>query len=96
MLESDTVAVTRLGHDVSAMAVSGEWIGLARLSARGCEALRAVLERMRGDGTLARASMIDVLNALVDDGVAVEALDVAGHWMDVDDASDLVDAEQFP
>jgi len=95
-LDADTVAVTRLGHDPEAMPVSGEWIGLARFARRGSDALRGVLERMRSDGTLPRASMIDVLNALLDDGVDVQARYVAGHWMDLDDAADLVDAEQFP
>jgi len=76
--------------------VSGEWIGLARLSPAGAEAVRDALEALAASGSLARASMPDLFNTLIARGHPLAALYVTGHWLDVDDAYDLERAREFP
>lgn len=89
------VAVRRLGKDLEPGHVHGKWIGLAQLSPSGAAAVKDVLERMAGDGSLARASLADLLNRLIADGVAVQAAYVQGGWLDVNDAFGLADARNF-
>ena len=75
-------------------AVSGEWIGLMRVTAAGAGVLRAELDAMRADGTLDGADMPAVLARLVRrHPVAVHYIN--GHWLDVDTPGDLAEARNF-
>jgi phosphoenolpyruvate phosphomutase len=82
--------VLRIGPDVPAAAAHGEFIGMALFSARGAERLRAVHEELlveRAEG-LERASITQILQALIDRGDAVIAVDVHKGWMEVDSFED--------
>ena len=89
------VWLARIGHDLPAEMVHGEWIGLARLSARGAGLVRAELEAMGADGTLVRASLLDLLTRLAGRGERIAVVYVRGDWLDVDDAFDLARARNF-
>jgi phosphoenolpyruvate phosphomutase len=91
-LDEDPVALARIGPDLAPAETTGEWIGLVRLSAEGAALVRAELESMRKNGTLAAAGMPELLNRLIASGHAPRVLYVAGHWLDVDDAFDLASA----
>jgi phosphoenolpyruvate phosphomutase len=91
-LDEDPVALARIGPDLAPAETTGEWIGLVRLSAEGAALVRAELEAMRKNGTLAAAGMPELLNRLIARGHAPRVLYVAGHWLDVDDAFDLASA----
>jgi phosphoenolpyruvate phosphomutase len=67
----------------------GEWIGLARLSAAGLQAVRGEVMKMAEDGTLLSGNLPDVFNRLARRGVAVRVVYITGHWLDVNDAFDL-------
>jgi len=94
--EEAPVWLRRIGNDLRAEEVHGEWIGLVNLSARGSELLRAELEAMRADGSLPTASLLDVFARLVGAGHQIGVRYVLGSWLDVDDAFDLAKARNFP
>jgi phosphoenolpyruvate phosphomutase len=85
-----------LGKDLRPEEVHGEWIGLAKLSARGSTLLRAELEAMRADGSLPTATLLDVFARLLGSGHRIGVRYVLGNWLDVDDAFDLARARNFP
>jgi len=89
------VWLTRIGHDVPAEQVHGEWIGLAKLSARGAALARAELEAMRADGEIERASLLELFSRLTHRGERIDVVYVLGNWLDVDDAFDLARARNF-
>jgi NDP-sugar pyrophosphorylase family protein len=39
--------------------------------------------------------MTELLNQLVESGQTVEVVYMGGHWMDVDELEDVIDAGQF-
>jgi phosphoenolpyruvate phosphomutase len=94
-LDDDSVLLRRVGPDLPPEAAHGEWIGLVKLSARGSERVRAELEAMRADGSLAWAGVPDLLNRLIAAGERIGVVYVAGHWLDVNDAFDLAKARNF-
>ncbi len=75
--------------------ISGEWMGLAKLSARGAEMVVEALQAMRADGTLAKAGLPEMFSRMVERGARIRVLYVAGQWLDVDDAADLARAGKF-
>lgn len=96
-LFNQRVTLTKMGAP-SALpeeVVTGEWIGLARLSERAVRIVRdklAVLSAGPGFGGL---RMADLFNALVADGHAIHVQYVRGHWVDIDDIRDLWSATGF-
>ena len=89
------VWLTRIGNDLPADQVHGEWIGLAKLSARGAGLVRAELEVMRADGVVERASLLELFSRLAGRGERIAVVYSLGNWLDVDDAFDLARARNF-
>jgi len=73
----------------------GEWIGLLRATPTGSALIRAELDAMRADGTLAQADM-PALIARIASHHPVSVHFVTGHWLDVDTLLDLAAARNFP
>jgi phosphoenolpyruvate phosphomutase len=95
-LEDDApVWLRRIGNDLAPTEADGEWIGLAKLSGRGAALVAAELEAMRADGSLARASLLEMLSRLIAAGHPIGVVYVLGGWLDVDDAFDLARARNF-
>jgi len=94
-LADDPVSLTAMGPNVAEAGIHGEWIGLARLSAKGSALVREELEAMIKEGGLQKASLVELFNRLVDKGHAVRVVYVPGQWLDVDDATDLLAAGRF-
>jgi phosphoenolpyruvate phosphomutase len=89
------VWLRRIGNDLAPTEADGEWIGLAKLSGRGAALVAAELEAMRADGSLARASLLEMLSRLIAAGHPIGVVYVLGGWLDVDDAFDLARARKF-
>ena len=89
------VWLRRIGNDLAPAEADGEWIGLAKLSARGATLVAAELEAMRADGSLARASLLEMFSRLIAAGHPIGVVYVLGGWLDVDDAFDLARARNF-
>jgi phosphoenolpyruvate phosphomutase len=95
LLEKEPVTLARIANDIEAEAVDGEWIGLARLSARGAALVRAELEAMKAEGALDSASLLDIFTRLLAKGERIDVIYIAGNWLDVDDVFDLAEARNF-
>ena len=95
LLEKEPVMVTRIANDIRPGEVDGEWIGLARLSPRGSELVKAELAAMDKDGVLPRASLLDLFSRLIEKGEKIDVVYIAGNWLDVDDIFDLAEARNF-
>jgi phosphoenolpyruvate phosphomutase len=89
------VWLQRIGNDLSAAQADGEWIGLAKLSPTGAALVRGALDAMRADGSLLRASLLEMLSRLIAAGHPIGVVYVLGGWLDVDDAFDLARARNF-
>ena len=74
--------------------ITGEWIGLARFSAKGAELAKAEIDAIEAEGLGASADMPLLLTRLAAKHQVVVHY-VAGHWLDVDTFSDLADARNF-
>jgi phosphoenolpyruvate phosphomutase len=82
--------VLRIGPEVTPEEAHGEFIGLAMLSAAGGRLLREVhaeLESTRAEG-LERSSITHILQALIDRGHPVVAVDIHKGWMEIDSFDD--------
>ena len=82
--------VLRIGPEVLPEEAHGEFIGLAMLSAAGVRALRAVrgeLAAERAEG-LERSSITHILQAMIDRGHSVVAVDIHKGWMEIDSFDD--------
>ena len=82
--------VLRIGPEVTPEEAHGEFIGLAMLSAAGARLLREVhaeLESTRAEGQ-ERSSITHILQALIDRGHPVVAVDIHKGWMEIDSFDD--------
>lgn len=82
--------VLRIGPEVTPEEAHGEFIGLAMLSATGARRLREVhaeLDSSRAEG-LERSSITHILQALIDRGHPVVAVDIHKGWMEIDSFDD--------
>jgi phosphoenolpyruvate phosphomutase len=94
-LDEGPVALRAIAPDLPGQETDGEFIGLIKLSAKGAEPMRAELEAMRADGTLAKAALPHLLMRLIEKGVPIGVLYITGHWLDIDDAFDLAKARNL-
>ncbi|HET9389178.1 MAG TPA: phosphoenolpyruvate mutase [Steroidobacteraceae bacterium] len=76
-------------------APQGRWIGLLSVSRSGLGRLRAVLSELRRRPDFGTLDMPSLLNALLNDGAAIEVQYVHGHWRGVNDVEELGSAVEF-
>ena len=94
-LDDEPVRLRRIAADMPVEKIGGEWMGLAKLSARGAEQVRDAIHTLREDGTLAKAGLPELFTRMAGQGAEIDVLYVAGQWLDVDDAADLAEAGKF-
>ena len=77
---------------------TGEFIGLAKINARGAEQMKERFHRRQRElagkpyGTAARfevAYVTDLFNDLIDDGVVMRPAFIDGGWREIDTVEDL-------
>jgi phosphoenolpyruvate phosphomutase len=93
---SSGMAVKRIGQRLPAEEAHGEFIGVAVLSERGAKLVREVhadlVAKHRGPfheaESLAKASLTDLLQELIDRGHPVTCVDVYKGWMEIDSFDD--------
>jgi phosphoenolpyruvate phosphomutase len=83
------------GQDGPEDAPQGRWIGMLNVSRRGLAQFKSMLAALRQRPDFDRLDMPSLLNALIDDGAAIEVLYVHGHWRGVNDLDDLRRAVDF-
>ena len=91
--------VVKIGKElVSPEEAYGEFIGLAKFTKSGAEAMRAAYHRAeKGRPTasfhcaasLEMAYMTDMIQELVNNGLLVKSVDIKGGWMEIDTPQDL-------
>lgn len=91
-LDDEPAHLVAMGASIADPA--GEWVGLARFSARATEWLEAEIAAMRSEGLLESADMPMLFSRLAArHPVRIEY--VTGNWMDVDTLADVADARNF-
>jgi phosphoenolpyruvate phosphomutase len=93
--DDEPVLLQRVGNDISDDEICGEFVGLAKLSPRGSELVRAEIESMRKDGSLNSAGLPELFSRLARHDNSPRVVYVTGHWLDVNDAFDLAKAGDF-
>jgi choline kinase len=93
----DRYRVVRIGREIAAEEADGEFIGVARFSARGARLLREQYASLlagqdgrpfRGAPSLKKAYLIHMLQELLDHGVEIAAVETAGEYFEVDTTED--------
>ena len=91
------IALERISHERRwrERVPDGRWIGMMRACGDGIGWLKDGLERLSARPDFARLGMPDLLNDLILRGLPVKVLYVHGHWLDVNDLTDLERANAF-
>jgi phosphoenolpyruvate phosphomutase len=94
--EQEACTLERVGTDVPPEQASGEWVGLLALRGEGTRLVRELLGRLAEEESelLRHGGLVDLLNRLVADGQEVKVVHTYGHWRDLDDKADLLEADQ--
>lgn len=86
-------SVKRIGRDIPG--ANGEWVGMLMLSPAGAAKVMEVVDALRKKGgtvhqakDLASAALTDLVQALVEHGVAVRTIDTFKGWMEIDSFED--------
>lgn len=90
-LDDQPAMLRRMNQYVPASEVAGEWMGLARFSARGAAWLQEEIAALEAEGMLEQADMPLLLTRLAARH-PVRVKYFTGHWLDVDTMSDLAEA----
>jgi len=93
-LDDEPAHLRQMGADLAPGDVCGEWMGLARFSARGAEWLHEEIAALEAEGLLERADMPLLLTRLAARH-PVRVKYFTGHWLDVDTLTDLAEARNF-
>ena len=81
----------------------GEFIGLAKFTKSGAEAMRTAYHRIAKErpaapfqhaASLEKAYMTDMIQELVDNGLSVQSIDIKGGWAEIDTPQDLERAQR--
>ena len=70
----------------------GAWIGLLHAGRHGAVWLREAIAAARGDGTLRRARLSDLITHILSTGRRVRVVYARGGWVNVNNLTDLLDA----
>ncbi len=88
LASSEPTLVRKIGPAIPAGEAHSEFIGIVQLSERGAAVVRSLLAEKRGRLAAERASLIDLLQELVDRGHPVKAVEVYKGWMEIDGLDD--------
>jgi len=88
--------ILEIGQKPESLAeIEGQYIGLMKFSATGTQLLRKTFHDAKSAGTLRgkpleKAYMTDLLQAMIDLDIRLDAVPVHGGWVEVDTVSDLL------
>jgi phosphoenolpyruvate phosphomutase len=91
----DNVMLKAMGADLSKAHINGEWIGLVKTNARGTARLKAALDELARRPDYRKLRLDDLFRHLLAQGAAINVHFITGHWLDVDNAENLVEAQNF-
>jgi phosphoenolpyruvate phosphomutase len=93
-LDDSPAHLQRMADDIAQCDTCGEWMGLARFSARGAAWLQEEITAMEAEGLLESGDMPLLLTRLAARH-PVRVKYFTGHWLDVDTLTDLAEARNF-
>jgi phosphoenolpyruvate phosphomutase len=93
--DEENAFLARMGPDLSAEKIHGEWIGLIKTTARGSATVCGALDVLSKRLDFRRLRFDDLFNYLVSRGQPIQVLYITGQWLDVDDLEDLARAQAF-
>jgi phosphoenolpyruvate phosphomutase len=93
-LDEEPVHLRSMSADLPRGEISGEWMGLARLSARGAALVRHEIAAIEAEGLLEQADLPLLFSRLAKKHPVIVHY-FTGHWLDVDTLQDLANARNF-
>ncbi|WP_376087488.1 phosphoenolpyruvate mutase [Roseomonas sp. CCTCC AB2023176] len=93
-LEETPPRLLRVAAELPVEEVCGAWMGLVRFSARGAEWLREEIAAIEAEGLLETADMLLLLTRIAAKH-PVRVKYFTGHWLDVNNVTDLAEARNF-
>ena len=92
----DHVSLKKIRKDLSDEELCGIWTGLFKVSESGLEMLKKALHQLMQEEEMhERGRMPDLINRLVGQGHTIRVMYISGHWLDVDEIKDMIQAAQF-
>jgi phosphoenolpyruvate phosphomutase len=91
----DDVMLKAMNADLPKTQINGEWIGLVKTSARGTALLKAALAELSRRPDFNTLRFDDLFRHLLAQGADIKVHFITGHWLDVDNAETLVEAQNF-
>jgi phosphoenolpyruvate phosphomutase len=97
LADAQPVSVTAIGQSLDADSATAEFIGMAKLSARGCQILGEVYRELRERGadqavhespSLRTAKLTDLLQEVIRRGHTVSSVGIYQGWLEVDTFDD--------
>ena len=96
LVEVKDGSILRMGRGIPYDSACGEFIGLAALSAKGSRKVRNLFDELKhkpgkinlGGKNLAKASLTDLFNALIEKGEKVTPVEIFGGWFEIDTFED--------
>jgi phosphoenolpyruvate phosphomutase len=82
-------------HSEPAPGVSGEWIGLMKLTAKGTALFKDELAQLSRQEGFKEFHIARLLDSLLKKGVSIEVAYISGNWIDIDSIEDLSVAREF-
>ncbi|MCZ6681394.1 MAG: phosphocholine cytidylyltransferase family protein [Candidatus Poribacteria bacterium] len=89
--------VTRISRDIDPAAAHGEYIGVAKFSQRGADILREHYHRVcleydgmpfQGAASVKKAYLIQIFQEMIEHGVEIHKVDIAGGYYEIDTTQD--------
>jgi choline kinase len=103
-LRAEGARITELSRRIDPAAAAGEFIGVAKLSARGATSFLAAFDEaeaafaggpFREGRTFEKAYLIDLFQRMLEQGVPFHREDTPGRYMELDTLQDLAHAETW-
>jgi phosphoenolpyruvate phosphomutase len=93
-LDEEPVHLRVMAPDLPKNEISGEWMGLARLSARGAAWVREEIDAIETEGLVEQGDLPLLFSRLAKKHPVIVHY-FTGHWLDVDTLQDLANARNF-
>ncbi len=74
---------------------SGEWIGILKLSPKGTRLMVDYVNKYQTTPEFNAPDIRDMINEFVQNGIKVKIQYISGHWVDVNNISDITTASEF-
>jgi phosphoenolpyruvate phosphomutase len=89
------VYLKQLGETLPGEVTHGVWMGFLKVSAEGIRVLREVLAELLADPANKKAGMPRLLQELLKRRQPIRVLYTVGHWLDINNLDDMVQAGDF-